>query len=287
MQEGVNCEIIIVDDGSTDGSVDWLLKKQVSTPELKIITQANKGVIAARNRAIKAANAPLIAFLDADDFWYKDKLQRQLQYFQQNPNCGLSFTNYDHLTMDYDYIIDCFGYWPEFTKHQSKSKGQYVNLEDPVNFLLTTNVIGTSCVVVRKSTIIKAGGFDPSLRSASDWDCWLRIALISEVAFTSENTMGYLMRPNSITSNRQKRLDAIEDIINRIGENEVVTNKSKVQANAWLLESYGEMYRENQKYVDSIKYSLKAWRLYPHMRHIKQCAHDLKALFKRSLSLSA
>lgn len=287
MQDGINCEIIIVDDGSTDGSVDWLLKKQVSTPELKIITQANQGVIAARNRAIQAANAPFIAFLDADDFWYKDKLEKQIKYFHNNPNCGLSFTNYDHLTMDYEYIVDCYGYWPEFAKHQCKSNGQYVNLEDPVNFLLTTNVIGTSCVVVRKSTIMKAGGFDPSLRSASDWDCWLRIALISDIAFTSENTMGYLMRPNSITSNRQKRLDAIEDIIKRIGEHEVVSEKSKVQANAWLLESYGEMYRENQKYFDSIKYSLKAWRLYPHMRHIKQCAHDIKALFKRSLSLSA
>ena len=286
MQKGVNCEIIIVDDGSTDGSVDWLLKQQVRNPQIRLITQANQGVIAARNRAIKAASAPYIAFLDADDFWYKDKLEKQINYFKSNPKCGLSFTNYDHLTMGYEYIIDCYGYWPEFSKHKNKSQGNYVNLDNAVNFLLTTNVIGTSCVVVRKSTILEAGGFDPSLRSASDWDCWLRIALISDIAYTADNTMGYLMRPNSITSNRQKRLDAIEDIINRIGQHESVSEKAKEQANAWLLESYGEMYRENQNYLNSMKFSLKAWRLYPHMRHIKQCAHDLKALCKHSLSLS-
>jgi hypothetical protein len=188
--------------------------------------------------------------------------------------------------MEYEYISDCYGYWPEFSKHKNKSQGNYVDLDDAVNFLLTTNVIGTSCVVVRKSTILEAGGFDPSLRSASDWDCWLRIALISDIAFTADNTMGYLMRPNSITSNRQKRLDAIEDIISRVGQHEIVSEKAKERAQAWLLESYGEMYRENQNYLNSMKFSLKAWRLYPHMRHIKQCAHDLKSLFKHSLSLS-
>ncbi len=69
-QQDVRFELIVVDDGSTDGSLEWLKAAEQKYNQLRVLTQPNQGVIAARNRAIKKANGQFIAFLDADDYWY-------------------------------------------------------------------------------------------------------------------------------------------------------------------------------------------------------------------------
>ena len=110
-------------------------------------------VIAARNRAIKKANCKFIAFLDADDYWYPNKLRKQLDYMIANPNCGLTFTNYQHVDTQYQEIIDCFSYWPEFKTHRDANNPDYKQLENALDLLLIANVIGTSCVMVNKEII--------------------------------------------------------------------------------------------------------------------------------------
>lgn len=236
------------------------------------------GVIAARNRAIKKANGKFIAFLDADDYWYPNKLRKQLDYMIANPNCGLTFTNYQHVDTQYQEIIDCFSYWPEFKTHRDVNNPDYKQLENALDLLLIANVIGTSCVMVNKEIIERAGGFDPSLRSASDWDCWLRIALISDIGFCEDITMDYLMRPNSITANKQNRIDAMAEITERICTLGNVEATTRRKANARLLESHGEMHRENDDLTTAISFSFRAFKEYPHKRHLKHLCSDLKRL---------
>ncbi|WP_100914770.1 glycosyltransferase family 2 protein [Pseudoalteromonas spongiae] len=277
-QQDVRFELIVVDDGSTDGSLEWLKAAEQKYNQLRVLTQPNQGVIAARNRAIKKANGQFIAFLDADDYWYPNKLRKQVDYMLANPNCGLTFTNYQHVDTKYQEIIDCYSYWPEFAAHRTQSNGDYQPLHDALGLLLIANVIGTSCVMVNKDIIERAGGFDPSLRSASDWDCWLRIALISEVGFSEDITMDYLMRPNSITANKQNRIDAMAEITERICTLGNVSQTVRRKANARLLESYGEMHRENGDLTTAISFSYKAFKQYPHKRHLKHLCSDLKRL---------
>ena len=255
MQKNLCFELIIVDDGSTDGSCEYLEWMEKNYKQIRLIKQSNKGVINARNKAIQQSKFKYIAFLDSDDYWYPNKLKKQISYMEENKNCGLTFTNYQHVNKNYVNIVDCFSYWDEFKNYLNKDI-KYKKLFNPVNFLLTTNVIGTSSVVVRKSVIEQSGGFDHTLRSASDWDCWLRMALITDVAYTEEITMAYLMRSDSITSNKLNRLSAMEDIIKRIGNLQVITGNTVEKANSRLLESYGEMYRENKSYFKSFKYYL-------------------------------
>ncbi|MDE3273460.1 glycosyltransferase family 2 protein [Pseudoalteromonas sp. G4] len=277
-QQDVRFELIVVDDGSTDGSLEWLLQAEKKYNQLRVITQPNLGVIAARNRAIKKANSQFIAFLDADDYWYPNKLRKQVDFMLANPNCGLTFTNYQHVDMQYRNIIDCFSYWPEFKKYRDANNTNYQLLANALNLLLIANVIGTSCVMVNKEIIERAGGFDPSLRSASDWDCWLRIALISEIGFCEDITMDYLMRPNSITANKQNRIDAMAEITERICTLGNVEPTTRRKANARLLESYGEMHREDGDLSTAISFSYKAFKEYPHKRHLKHLCSDLKRL---------
>ena len=282
-QKGVRIEIIIIDDGSTDDSLIWLKRTERMYNQIRIISQANKGVIAARNTAIKKANSDYIAFLDADDYWPVDKLAEQLSFMKSRPACGLSFTNYQHVDVGYQDIIDCFSYWPEFLQHIDPHDYGYQLLPSAVNRILETNVIGTSSVMVKKQHIERAGGFDPTLRSAEDWDCWLRIALNSEVAFSNKIAMSYLMRPDSITANRQHRIDAMRDIIERIGHHESVNDTSYQIALTRLMESQGEMYRLQNQFYTALLHSSHAFYRAPQMRRFKALLSDAKNLLKSSV----
>ena len=277
-QTGLNIEIIIIDDGSTDGSNEWLNHAERAFNQVRVIRQVQRGVVAARNNAIKKANSEFIAFLDADDYWFANKLSAQINHMRKNQQCVLTFTNYLHVDMQYEGIIDCFSFWPEFANQHTNQDTEYKTITDPLNVLLQANVVGTSSVVVRRDAILAAGGFDPTLRSASDWDCWLRIAMLGDVAFSEAVTMGYLMRPNSITANRINRLEAMAEIIERIGHHPDILPLTRKRAKALLIEFYGEYYRESGDRLKALKHALIALSLHPHKRNVKNLLHDFKYL---------
>ena len=282
-QKNVAIEIIVIDDGSTDDSLVWLNRNKRMYNQIRVISQTNKGVIAARNRAISEANSRYIAFLDADDYWPVDKLAEQLNFMKSRRACGLSFTNYQHVNTEHKEIVDCFSYWPEFSKHIDPSVDDYQLLPNAVNRILETNVIGTSSVMVKKQHIERAGGFDPTLKSAEDWDCWLRIALDSEVAFTNKISMSYLMRPDSLTANRQQRIDAMYDIVARIVRHEKVDRASYQLALTRILESQGELHRLHQQFYTALRYSSLAFYRAPHIRRFKALLSDAKNLLQSSI----
>jgi glycosyltransferase involved in cell wall biosynthesis len=277
-QTNVDVEIIVVDDGSTDGSVKWLEETQQTHTQLVLIKQDQCGVVIARNKAIARARAKYIAFLDADDYWSEDKLFNQLAMMKSNPNCTISFTNYMHVNEEYEPIIDCFSYWPEFHKKSLSGTKHYQILDKRQDLLLYANVIGTSTVMVKKQAIVNIGCFDKKLKSASDWDCWLKLASQGEVAYTYQCAMNYLMRPDSITSNKINRIDAMKLILNRFMLNNKVSWLTQLKAGARLSECYGEYYREKGQRLPALISASKAFILYPHRRNLRHLLHDLKNL---------
>jgi glycosyltransferase involved in cell wall biosynthesis len=92
-QTGVDVEVVVVDDGSTD-TTPAILAQQSEDPRVVVVTQENRGVAAARNEAMRRARGEFIAFIDADDIWLPDKLQRQLKLFLDDPGLALAFTGY-------------------------------------------------------------------------------------------------------------------------------------------------------------------------------------------------
>lgn len=92
-----NWEMLIVDDCSTDNSVQVALSYAEKDQRIKVIrNEKNSGAAISRNKAIELAQGEFVAFLDSDDLWLPDKLEKQIAFMRQN-NCDFSFTEYEHI----------------------------------------------------------------------------------------------------------------------------------------------------------------------------------------------
>lgn len=92
-----NWEMLIVDDYSTDGSYEIALEYAAKDSRIKVIrNEKNSGAAISRNKAIELAQGEFVAFLDSDDLWLPDKLEKQIAFMREN-NCDFSFTEYEHI----------------------------------------------------------------------------------------------------------------------------------------------------------------------------------------------
>jgi GT2 family glycosyltransferase len=151
-------EVIVVDDGSTDGSDDVIRR---FLPHVRAQRQANRGLSAARNAGIHAARGAFLAFLDADDRFLPEKLAASLAVFAARPELGLVYSGVRY--------IDARG-------AALPPRGGTTQEGDLLPALLLGNLIHPNAVVVRREPVERAGGFDESLTSLEDWDLWLRLS---------------------------------------------------------------------------------------------------------------
>ena len=186
-------EIIVINDGSTDGTVELL--KQIAEPRLKIFSYENGGLPVARNRGIDRATGDYITFIDADDLWTPDKLESQLAALQQNPQAGVAYS------------------WTAFINEKS----EFLYAWEPIYYqgnvypqLLVKNFISSgSNILARREFIEAAGRFDPTLKSAEDWDYYIRIAAICQFVLVPQYQILYRRSSQSMTS----KVDVMEKYI--------------------------------------------------------------------------
>ena len=162
-QTYTDLEVLIVNDGSSDGTSDWLA--QLDDPRVRYLNQANLGQPGARNTGIAHTTGAYLAFLDADDLWAADKLEKQLAYLEANPEVGLIHTSVSLIGEQGDSLgktIVAHGHGHLW--HEIAAYNPY--------FL----VLCGSTPVVRRSCFEAVGVFDETLRTHEDWDMWIRIA---------------------------------------------------------------------------------------------------------------
>jgi len=195
-------EVIVVNDGSTDNSLD--LVYTFSDPRLQIFSTENQGVSQARNFGVSKSNGNFIAFLDADDIWFPHHLQELKNLVEDFPNCGLYCKAYEK---------DYFGTTTIKGSYKDISHNFRGIVSDYFHNSLTDSIAWTSSVALPKHIFLSLKGFDTALRSGQDTDLWIRIALNYQVAFDTKISTKRIITHNqhlSTSKNRKDRLKIIE-----------------------------------------------------------------------------
>ena len=178
-------EVIVVDDGSTDDTEDVVLS--IDYDNLKYIKQVNSGACVARNRGIKEAKGEVIAFLDSDDEWYPEKLEKHMRHFDQNGG-KVSVCN---------YMIEKKG---EEKKGVPDDHSDFFTYDE----LLDHNYITTGSILIDKEFLIHIGGFDTKMPRYQDWELVLRISKKIDIPFYSKPLMVLHSQDVSISNSTSK-----------------------------------------------------------------------------------
>ncbi len=196
-------EIVIINDGSTDGSIAEVEK--FSEPRIRLITQPNAGVSAARNRGIEEAHGEHIALLDADDEWHPDYLATQASLVREYSECCVFAVNYKFMNPNGTETSTIIRNLPFTGEHGILSNYfEVASASHPP--------LWTSAVVVRKTAIQSIGGFPVGIKSGEDLLTWARLACRYEIAYSTTplatfNVEGYDVRE------KPKRVPAENDIV--------------------------------------------------------------------------
>lgn len=181
-------EILIVNDGSTDHSVEEVLKIQDS--RIQLIHQENAGVSAARNRGIEQARFDLIAFLDADDRWDQDYLKTQYELSRKYSQCDVFACNYEFVHADGSVH-------PTIIRKLSFS-GQDGLLDNYFEVASCSHLpMCSSAVMIRKTALQQIGGFPVGIRSGEDLLTWAKLACYYSIAFNKKSVAQYILETSS------------------------------------------------------------------------------------------
>jgi len=194
-----NWEAIIINNYSTDNTVE--LVQSYQDKRLKLINFNNNGVIAAsRNVGLKATNAPYVAFLDSDDFWYADKLEKCVRLLTDDV-CDIVCNSED--LIENDKKVDVWHHGPE-------NKATYRSM------LIKGNCFSTSAMMLKRELLNNIGFFreDPQFITAEDYDLWLRLIKSgARVKFLNEVLGGHLKYYGSSSSSATTHLNAVKAVV--------------------------------------------------------------------------
>ena len=209
-------EIVVVDDGSTDGTLELLQRLAEDDPRLLVIRRdRDHGAAAARNAGIAAARADIVCFVDADDTVYAGPIARRLEWHEAHPEAVLSFADH-HSVLPGGAIERRFAdYYPRFEKFVNGRKGIVELGDQAFDLLFGENPVCTTGSMARRDALIAVGGFAPELRRAQDWDMWIRLARCGGVAYSNGIETRYTVRPDSLSHNIEDRNRNIAKVVRR------------------------------------------------------------------------
>lgn len=188
-------KVIVVDDASTDDTCD-VVEAYARRPDLVaevvlLRMAASGGACVARNFGARHADCAWLAFLDSDDAFRPEKIERQMALVASDPQVVAAFTRIRYMYPGGRFRLS-----------------RLVELSDPYLLLGSNELAGCSTAMVRRDTFWDAGGFDPEMPSCQDWDLWLRLSRTGKLAYVADVLVDYFFdAPNQISKNPAKMLD--------------------------------------------------------------------------------
>ena len=179
LQSHVQTSAVVIDDGSTDETAEIVAS---FGPRVTLLRQSNRGVSAARNRALGATESDFVAFLDGDDRWHRDKLARQVAFCQAHPDHGFVHTDIRE--------IDANG-----RELPRRDRGRQARGES-LAAMLARNSVTTSSVLVRRDVLGELR-FPSDLQAAEDWYVWLQLAKRTRFGCLDEPLTDYRLHDNN------------------------------------------------------------------------------------------
>jgi glycosyltransferase involved in cell wall biosynthesis len=224
-------EIIVVDDGSTDGTGSIV---EGYRDKVRYIYQANAGPATARNRGVREARGEWIAFLDSDDYWDARHIEMMLQAAEADRDAALVYCG--------KKIVDVDGVeLPDYPRQTLFPSGWIFSDMFQANYISSTSV-----VFVKREVVLDLGGFNKGMRNAEDYDLWMRITAIAPIRGVPEYTVNYRVHDSNLTrqtlAHIKGRLSSLNNALSMIelGKVDRRNNPDRLDARKAMTEYYGE-----------------------------------------------
>jgi glycosyltransferase involved in cell wall biosynthesis len=207
-------EIIVIDDGSTDDTVDIVRRYSA----VRLFQQNNQGSAVARNLGIENAKGSYIAFLDSDDVWWSGKLESQLKGMTDS-GYGMAYSRFIWWNPKPDGSYSSPEHEFSLVNNQNIS-GATIHTGWTYAELLLDCIVWTSTVIVKKSLLMEAGLFNPDYRKGQDYDLWLRLSHLTPMVGLEQPMALYRIHGQSIThkvSDRCYEYEILSGAISKFG----------------------------------------------------------------------
>jgi len=193
-----NIEVLVIDDGSSDRSVE-IIEKLKAVYNFQFIKRENRGTSKTLNEAFNLVNGEYVCFLASDDYYSADKIQMQVEYYEKNQGFGFIHSGC--------IVVDQAGN----ELHRSMTKGRTEFSGDVFDLLLEGCFVSAATVMIKRSVVDDIGMFDENIKT-EDWDYWLRIARKYKVGFQEQLFVYYRQHGNNtyFSSDARKILSMYE-----------------------------------------------------------------------------
>lgn len=199
-----NFEYVIIDNGSNDKTFKIIKEYESKYPQIirSLHLKQNRGISGGRNYAIQNTLGEYVCFLDADDYWDKNKLRMVDKTIHEHPEFNI------------------FSHWEYHIKNNSKKIVEYRQTNNTDLFrdlLLNGNCLSTSAMVIKKELLVMVGGFDLKLVAGEeDYDLWLRLARNGGQIYMIKKPLGYwVIRENSVSAKHILHTEAVIKVIKK------------------------------------------------------------------------